>query len=835
MLIGSGAEKRAVIGLVWNSAQRKAATGSAFIFDGNKLAWSTSYIEQVRTQIDLDAEKGKTRRDSSNNTFRLTMKYTKKIDIGAVIQGFLSGQLQMCDAVLEAVMAMEHILQETPSHDSNLVTFRRQYYPRDARGMVIGGGIEAKKGIRQTIRLGQGMKLLVSLDVANTCFRQAMPLTVAIINKNKLRDVQNIIADCTPREMDGSTRPSDRFKLYESDIRKLRVVAKYAGMPEVIKHKQFIIKGLTLENARQRMIEIKNKETGAVERTISIYDYFRKQYNLVIQYPTLPLVEMTKKGVLYPMEMLHLVDNQRYFKKLDENETANMIKFAVTEPKKRQQAIEEGKGWLNWANDQVHKHFGLNIDSNMVRTEARLLPAPGVKFGNKIEQPGIKGRWDLRGKKFLVPNPTELTAWGIGVFTGRVRADKGAIDGFVAGFTKAYRELGGKVNNQPPHIMQLPNDPGRAVEQLHQATGNKYQRRPQLLVFLVQDKNSFHYTRIKKSCDCRYGVVSQVMQIAQVLKGNPQYYCNVLMKVNGKLGGLTASSEAASASGFKGFKEPTMFIGADVSHASPGSYQASMAAITVSFDRIGGRYAAGTQTNGHRVEIISESNWNYILKPLASQWVMTVGGGQLPTHVYYFRDGVSEAQYTHVLKEEVPAIISVLSSISNAGEWKGKLTVVIASKRHSIRCFPVGRDAADARGNPLPGVMIERDVTTPTDWDFYLYSHTALQGTSRPVHYAIIRDDANVEPNRIQNMIYEHCYQYIRSTTSVSMFPAVYYAHLASNRARAHEDIPATEGPRSGAGFKQNAPTPSDPPASESKPLMPLFNANGIVFAMWYI
>ncbi len=48
-------------------------------------------------------------------------------------------------------------------------------------------------------------------------------------------------------------------------------------------------------------------------------------------------------------------------------------------------------------------------------------------------------------------------------------------------------------------------------------------------------------------------------------------------------------------------------------------------------------------------------------------------------------------------------------------------------------------------------------------------------------------------------MIYSQCYQYARSTTPVSLHPAVYYAHLASNRARAHESTPSSEGPRSGS------------------------------------
>ena len=125
-----------------------------------------------------------------------------------------------------------------------------------------------------------------------------------------------------------------------------------------------------------------------------------------------------------------------------------------------------------------------------------------------------------------------------------------------------------------------------------------------------------------------------------------------------------------------------MFIGGDVSHASPGSPQASMAAITVSFDRFGGRYAAACQTNGHRVEMISESNWNYCFKPLCEQWQANVGGGKLPTQVYYFRDGVSEGQYIQVLNEEVVHIKSVLSSLSSSRAWDGKITVIIAAKRH---------------------------------------------------------------------------------------------------------------------------------------------------------
>jgi eukaryotic translation initiation factor 2C len=92
-----------------------------------------------------------------------------------------------------------------------------------------------------------------------------------------------------------------------------------------------------------------------------------------------------------------------------------------------------------------------------------------------------------------------------------------------------------------------------------------------------------------------------VMQAAHVRNANPQYCSNVCMKVNAKLGGTTSSIVAPPT---QLFKEPTLIIGADVSHPSPGSPQASMAALTMSMDREALRYAAAVQTNGHRYFIL---------------------------------------------------------------------------------------------------------------------------------------------------------------------------------------------------------------------------------------
>ncbi len=162
--------------------------------------------------------------------------------------------------------------------------------------------------------------------------------------------------------------------------------------------------------------------------------------------------------------------------------------------------------------------------------------------------------------------------------------------------------------------------------------------------------------------DCRYGIVSQMMNVNHIVKAQPQYCSNVCMKLNAKLGGTTAT--VAMGTGTKSpksfFNGPTMILGADVSHPSPGSPQASMAALTMSMDQEACRYAAAVQTNGYRVEMIATENIRSMMMPLFTYWVANVGGGRGPSHIYYFRDGVSEGQYLHVLEQEVKDMKAVI-------------------------------------------------------------------------------------------------------------------------------------------------------------------------------
>lgn len=517
-----------------------------------------------------------------------------------------------------------------------------------------------------------------------------------------------------------------------------------------------------------------------------------------------------------------------------------MIKFAVSRPPQRRAGIEHGLNMLNWEQDEYLKNYGLRISREMLETKARVLDPPEVLYkNNATAKPAYSGRWDLRNKVFFKPNEAPLKSWAVVILSStqdkRPLVTKEQTAAFLQSFMKLYQGHGGNiVNKQPPIIEGIP-DAAKAIESAFTAAGNQAQFRPQMMLVILPNKNAEVYQRVKKNLDCRWGVFSQCVQASNVIKNQAQYISNVLMKFNCKLGGTTSTLKVAKPF----FNVPTMVIGADVSHASPGGNYASMAALTVSMDTTASRYAAGVQTNGYRVEMIQSNVIDYTLGPLIQHWMENVSKGQLPKHVYYFRDGVSEGQYGPLLKREVADMKRLFERIAGGNlQLIPKFTVVVCEKRHHIRFFPKAGVAADKNMNPVPGVIVDHDVTHPFENDVYLCSHAAIQGTARPTHYSMLMDEANVPVDVFQSMLYQHCYQYQRATTPVSLYPAVYYAHLAAARAIAHIDKPEMEKwaeRREAMNRGGQMPTYAKDSQAEAPKLLIMDNRNKIRYGMWYI
>lgn len=109
----------------------------------------------------------------------------------------------------------------------------------------------------------------------------------------------------------------------------------------------------------------------------------------------------------------------------------------------------------------------------------------------------------------------------------------------------------------------------------------------------------------------------------------------------------------------------------------------------------------------------------------------------LPSRIIFFRDGVSESQFMTVYNHEVRAIREACMAIQPDGSYNPPITFIIIQKRHHIRMFPTQGSPTDRSGNVAPGTVIDSVVTHPKDFDFFLMSHSGIQGTSRYVLFLL--------------------------------------------------------------------------------------------------
>ena len=230
-----------------------------------------------------------------------------------------------------------------------------------------------------------------------------------------------------------------------------------------------------------------------------------------------------------------------------------MIKFAVSRPPVRRQGIKAGLGLLNWQNDPMLKGYNLQIDPNFIKTNARVLDPPEVQFAkNATARPMYSGRWDLRGKVFLQPNPAPLKAWAIVVLNGPGKSgppiSREQLIAFKNSYIQLYQGHGGQVVDRDPPITVGIAEVPDALNKGWTEAGNKHKVRPQMLVVVLPNKSADVYHRVKRNCDCRFGVMSQCVQSAHVMKNQPQYSSNVAMKFNCKLGGTTSALKSVSKS-----------------------------------------------------------------------------------------------------------------------------------------------------------------------------------------------------------------------------------------------------------------------------------------------
>ncbi|CAD6208455.1 GSCOCT00014004001.2-RA-CDS [Cotesia congregata] len=517
------------------------------------------------------------------------------------------------------------------------------------------------------------------------------------------------------------------------------------------------------------------------QTTVATYFAGSKGYRL--QRPDLPClwVGSRNKHVLLPPELCTIAAGLVTNRKLNDEQTRKMIREAAKPAPDRKRKIEETLKEVNFAADPTMREFGLSLNGQLEKVDARVLDPPALEYKDNKNTRVMKGVW--RASEFLNAQNIPDGQWTI---LNLSRCQEGNLREFVSmlqGFANGMR-IGNP--HTPFEVQQLAFRNPRDVQSLKNLLDNQKNKGMKLVVVVLPGFPADVYARVKQQAELYVGILTQCVKEQTinkcVQKNDKSTAGNILLKINAKLNGVNHTFSY----NFRPpcLSVPAIIIGADVTHPSPDATDIpSIAAVAASYSFDVFKYNIEIKLQPARQEIILQLEqivYNQ-LKIFAAN-----AGGRKPEKIFYYRDGVSEGQFPQVMHFELQAIRNACRKFGQPEKYEPKITFLVVQKRHHIRLFPANpRNSDDRGGNVQAGTIVDTQITHPSHIDFYLVSHASIQGTARPTKYRCLWDDNDMSEDDIETLTYYLCHMFSRCTRSVSYPAPTYYAHLAAFRARA--------------------------------------------------
>ncbi|GMP77182.1 hypothetical protein CsSME_00033543 [Camellia sinensis var. sinensis] len=711
------------------------------------FAWKEFNIKLVDEEDGINGPK-------RERVYKVVIKFVARANLHHLGQ-FLAGK--RADAPQEALQILDIVLRELSS--KRYCPVGRSFFSPDIRKpQRLGDGLESWCGFYQSIRPTQ-MGLSLNIDMASAAFIEALPIIEFVAQLLGKDVISRTLSD------------SDRVKIKKA-LRGVKVEVTHRGNVR----RKYRVSGLTSQPTRELVFPVDDNSTMK-----SVVEYFQEMYGFTIQHTHLPCLQVgnQKKANYLPMEACKIVGGQRYTKRLNEKQITALLKVTCQRPRDRENDILQTVQHNAYDQDPYAKEFGIKISEKLASVEARVLPAPWLKYhetGKEKDCLPQVGQWNMMNKKMI--NGMTVSRWACINFSRSVQ--ESVARGFCNELAQMCQVSGMEFNPEPviPIYTAKPEQVEKALKHVYHVCMNKLKGKElELLLAILPDNNGSLY--------------------GHVFKITKQYLANVSLKINVKMGGRnTVLLDAISCRIPLVSDIPTIIFGADVTHPENGEDSSpSIAAVVASQDWPEvTKYAGLVCAQAHRQELIQDlyKTWHDPVRGTVSGGMIRdllvafrKATGQKPLRIIFYRDGVSEGQFYQVLLYELDAIRKACASLEP--NYQPPVTFIVVQKRHHTRLFANNhrdRSSTDKSGNILPGTVVDSKICHPTEFDFYLCSHAGIQGTSRPAHYHVLWDENNFTADGIQSLTNNLCYTYARCTRSVSVVPPAYYAHLAAFRAR---------------------------------------------------
>jgi eukaryotic translation initiation factor 2C len=732
----------------------------------------TQVLPQPETEHNVVITEG-----DRTRTYNVTTMWVATINTANLI-AYIKGTV-LPEVPRDAFQALDVVLRHTSMNDPTCRPVGRNfYYDEGHKNFDLGGGLEAWKGYGQNFRVTQ-QGLALTVDLAATPFVRAGPVGEFLAIVLGFRNMQ----DWCQKDYLSMSQTHKASKAMAG----MQVMVASVSVGKSPRKKRVQAVGASADK-----ISFMNEKE---KKEMTVAEYF-KSTKRPLKHDYLPCLNVgdRSKPVWVPLERCEIVSGQRKMK-MDPKQTSNMIRVAAQKPQEKQDYLKNLMANQSFnAMDAAIPRWGLNLTKTLTPVDARVLRPPMLQYGLDPQKDIFSvqpGAWNLIDVKFCAPMPIKSYAVACVVDQSMVQA-QGPADllAFMGDMRDMMRKCGMAVPQELPPIAfpKSRNAPVSATMADARAMAMaKFKFEPQVIFVIIPRREVDIYRDIKKVSDLEMGIPSSVITMEKAnigpqafVKGRPDYCANVALKINAKLNGVNVKLAGGNGAIPIIGKAPFMVMGADVTHpTSRDVSDPSVAAVCCSMDSSLGRYATRVMSQTHRTEIVANldgATYEFL------KMFMQQNGGKKPEAIMFYRDGVGDNQFAEVRQHEYNALRIACSRID--ASYTPRITFIIVQKRHNTRLFAANPGDADRSGNIPAGTVVDTKICHPTDYDFYLNSHSGIQGTNKPAHYHVLVDDNGFGADAVQALTYNLCYTYARCTRSISVCTPAYYAHLAAFRGK---------------------------------------------------
>ncbi|KAJ6586692.1 Piwi domain-containing protein [Mycena sp. CBHHK59/15] len=634
------------------------------VYDGQKKMFSRHELPLRESDSKFDVILPENRNDGDEATrivytVRLT-KVGEPIDT-RVLDRFINGQQSHGNIVTEALQALNVVIRMDP-----LLTFpsdkQRRYFYTPAAAQEIGGGFVLWRGFFQSLRPALG-RLLLNIDTCSGVMYKPGPL---------LELCQAYLGPAIPLAQQlASERAKNRLSRFLGGMR-----VEWAPLGGGAARTR-AVKRLSDSGADRSHFTMRD------ERNTTVAEYFRMKRE-PLQYPDLPCVEVGGKGALIPLERCSVPAGQLLHTGLPEKQVQARIQFSTQPPRSDWRACAKGSRCaaraslyqnsldlemqvLAHGQSEYVRQFGIDVSAAVLSTQARVLEPPALRYrpAPGTESPTVEprnGNWNMSGKH--VYKPATITHWVLVIYESEAIFSRSAARQMIYQFVEGCRTAGIQVQDDEPAVTRYLTGQSDILQQLGEIDSACVQRKrgpPSLCVVVLPNDDGGTYTSVKHWGDVKRGVATQCLKSSNCLSSERkhQFWLNVALKVNVKLGGINVVVDPAGspqpqvASLLGDVRNGTMVMGA--------AQKPSYSAVVSSVDAHAAKYVAVLRMQDSRQEMISDLQemTQYLLTRY--MWYRrhtekVAPADEAPKRIIFYRDGVSDSQLQTVLDVELPRI-----------------------------------------------------------------------------------------------------------------------------------------------------------------------------------